>query len=192
MPTRTRRPATTTVADAALVERCLAGDGAAWGLLVERHGPLVWAVARRLGLSRADAEDVFQNTWTIALEELARVRERDRVAAWIGRVARHQAMRVRRGYGIARRAHPHVAREDLDDTLPDEELARLEERGRVAAALGRLGGRCADLLRALYHQTPRPAYTEIAARLDMRIGSIGPTRARCLEKLEKELDGGAA
>jgi len=188
MRMKTSRSTPSTATDGALVGSCLEGDGSAWAALVERHGPLVWAVAHRMGLSRADAEEVFQNTWTIALEELSRVRERERVGAWIGRVARHQSMRVRRGYGIARRAHEHVAREDVDATLPDEELTRLEERGRVAAALGRIGERCARLLRTLYHESPRPAYAEIAERLGMRIGSIGPTRARCLQKLESELE----
>jgi RNA polymerase sigma factor (sigma-70 family) len=187
MPTKTSRTTSSAPSDGALVALCLDGDGTAWSTLVERHGPLVWAVAHRMRLSRADAEEVFQNTWTIALEELSRVRQRERVGAWIGRVARHQSLRVRRGYGIARRAREHVAREDVDETLPEEELVRLEERGRVAVALERIGERCARLLRALYHEAPRPAYTEIAERLGMRIGSIGPTRARCLQKLEGEL-----
>jgi RNA polymerase sigma factor (sigma-70 family) len=175
--------------DAALVARCIEGDSAAWDALVDRHGPLVWAVAHKAGLSDADAADVFQNTWTIAVEELERVRNPDRVAAWIGRVARHQAMRVRRGYGIARKARARVAREDVDDRVPDEELAELEERGRVDTALRRIGERCARLLDALYFERPAPAYTALAERLGMRIGSIGPTRARCLEKLRRELGG---
>jgi RNA polymerase sigma factor (sigma-70 family) len=175
--------------DALLVARCLDGDGAAWTELVERHGALVWAVASRARLERADAEDVFQATWTIALEELSRIREPERFAAWIARVARHQTMRVRRGYGIARRAHERVAA-DLDETrVPDDELERLEERGRVTRALTRLGARCRDLLQLLYYADPRPAYEVVSERLGMRIGSIGPTRARCLQKLERELGG---
>ena len=177
--------------DADLVTRCLEGDGAAWSLLVERHGPLVWAVASRMGLTRADAEDVFQATWTIALEELSRVRDRARFAAWLGRVARHQSLRVRRGYGIARRAHERIAEDTDDVTLPDDELETLEQRALVGRALSRIGERCAALLRLLYYADPRPAYEDIAERLGMRIGSIGPTRARCLRKLESELGGGS-
>jgi RNA polymerase sigma factor (sigma-70 family) len=173
--------------DAALVLRCRGGDGRAWTVLVDRFGPTVWAVARRAKLEGDDAADVFQNTWRVAVEELQRLREPAAFGAWIARVARHQTMRVRRGYGIARKSLPHVAREDVDDALPDETLTRLEERRRVASAVERIGRRCAELLRALYYEDPQPAYADVATRLGMRIGSIGPTRARCLEKLEKEL-----
>lgn len=175
--------------DADLVERCLDGDGAAWAELVDRHGGLVWSVALRLGLERTDAEDVFQATWTIALEELSRLRDRSRLPAWIARIARHQTMRVRRGYGIARRAHERVAESVEEATLPDDELEVLEERARVTRALARIGDRCRELLQLLYYADPRPAYDAIAAQLGMRIGSIGPTRARCLQKLESELGG---
>jgi RNA polymerase sigma factor (sigma-70 family) len=178
--------------DATLVAACLGGDGRAWTALVERFGPVVWAVARRTKLDGDDAADVFQNTWRVAVEELPRLREPAAFGGWIARIARHQTMRVRRGYGIARRSLPHVAREDVDETAPDADLAALEERRKVTSAVGRIGAKCRDLLHALYFDDPPPAYTEVAKRLGMRIGSIGPTRARCLEKLEKELADGAA
>jgi len=170
-----------------LVADCLAGDGAAWKALLAEFGSLVWAVARRAGLSDADAADVFQNTWTVALEELPRLRDPSRFAGWIARITRHQAMRVRRGYGIARRAHERVAREDVDVNLPEAELQEMETRHRVKAALEHVGERCAELLGLLYYEQPTPAYAVIADRLGMRIGSIGPTRARCLESLRKQL-----
>jgi RNA polymerase sigma factor (sigma-70 family) len=173
--------------DAALVSLCLDGDAMAWETLVERHGPLVWAVARKALLSPEDAADVFQNTWTAALEGLDSVRDPSRFPAWLGRVARHQCMRVRRGYGIARRARDRVARDAVDTNLPDEEVASLELRHGVALALEKIGERCARLLRALYYDSPRPAYAKIAERFGMRIGSIGPTRARCLKSLEERL-----
>jgi RNA polymerase sigma factor (sigma-70 family) len=173
--------------DTALVARCLGGDGDAWAALVDRHGPLVWAVAKRLGLGHEDSLDVFQNTWSTALEELSRLRDAKAFPAWIGRVARHQAMRVRRGYGIARRHAPNLAREDLDETLPDEALSALEDRSRVRVALSRIGERCRELLSLLYEADPSPSYEEIGRRLAMRIGSIGPTRARCLAKLMDEI-----
>jgi RNA polymerase sigma factor (sigma-70 family) len=178
--------------DATLVTRCLDGDGRAWTLLVERYGPVVWALARRADLSPDDEAEVFQNTWRVAVEELSKLRERAAFAGWIAQITRHQAMRLRRGYGIARRSLPHVAKEDIDERHPDESLVELETRRAVGSAVERIGRRCADLLRALYYEEPPPAYTEIASRLGMRIGSIGPTRARCLEKLQKELGDGAA
>jgi RNA polymerase sigma factor (sigma-70 family) len=173
--------------DARLVARSLNGDDRAWQSLVERHGPVIWAVANRAGLTPDDAADVFQNTWTIAVTDLSRIRDPGRFGAWIARVARHQCMRVRRGYGIARRSYEHVAREDAVFELPDEELSRIEDRGRVARALAKIGERCLKLLKALYYQRPKPSYKSISERFEMSIGSIGPTRARCLEKLEARL-----
>lgn len=178
--------------DATLVTRCLDGESRAWTLLVERYGPVVWGLARRSGLSADDEAEVFQNTWRVAVEDLANLRERAAFAGWIVQIARHQSLRVRRGYGIARRAMPHVAREDLDERQPDESILEIERRRKVGSAVERVGEKCADLLRALYYEEPPPAYTEIAKRLGMRIGSIGPTRARCLEKLQKELGDEAA
>lgn len=180
---------TVPAADASLVARCLEGDEAAWESLLARHGPVVWAVASRLDLSRDDAADVFQSTWRIALEEIGTVRDPAAFGGWIARVARHQAMRVRRGYGIARKSREKVAREDVDLSLPDEDLERLETRRRVREALGRIGERCARLLTALYFDDPVPSYDEIARRFSMRIGSIGPTRARCLAKMLGEMGG---
>jgi len=184
-----RGVAADTTTDAALVARCLDGEGRAWTALIDRHGRIVWSVLLRAGLSEADAQDGFQNTWTIALEELHRLRDAERVGAWIARIARHQAMRIRRRYGIARKAHPHVAREDVDLHVPDEDLQELERRDRVHAALERLGDPCAALLRLLYLTDPKPAYEGVAEELGMRIGSIGPTRARCLSKLRERLEG---
>jgi RNA polymerase sigma factor (sigma-70 family) len=178
--------------DATLVTRCVHGDGAAWSALVDRYGPVVWAIARRARLDGDDEADVFQNTWRVAVEELPRLREPAAFAGWITQIARHQTLRMRRGYGIARASMPHVAREDVDESRPDASIVEVEERHKVAEAVSRIGAKCAELLRALYYEEPPPAYTEVAKRLGMRIGSIGPTRARCLEKLEKELGDGAA
>ena len=182
----------TDAADATLVTRCLDGDRRAWTLLVERYGPVVWALARRADLSPDDEAEVFQNTWRVAVEEISKLRERAAFAGWIAQITRHQAMRLRRGSGIARRSLPHLARQDIDERAPDESLLQIEARREVGSAVERIGRRCAELLRALYYEEPPPAYTEIASRLGMRIGSIGPTRARCLEKLQKELGDGAA
>ena len=176
------------VSDPELVARCLGGDADAWEMLVERHASLVWAVARRAGLSPEDAADVFQNSWRVALEELPRLRDTALFGHWLGRVARHQCMRVRRGYGIARRARDRIAQGDVGERHPHEGIEALEERAKVAQAMERIGERCAELLRLLYYADPTPGYAEVAERLGMRIGSIGPTRARCLGKLQKELE----
>lgn len=179
--------ASATEDDAALVARCLDDDEDAWNLLVARHGPLAWAVIRRAGLSHDDASDAYQTTWLAALEQLPRLRDPARFPAWIARTAHLQALRVRRGYGISRRVLARIPLREADDRVPEDEIAAFEDRSRVTAALREVGERCAALLAALYFERPAPAYRDISARLSMPIGSIGPTRARCLERLAKRL-----
>lgn len=190
--------------DAALVARCLdgrgngdgngRGDEDAWAELVARHGPVAWAAIRRAGLSGDDAADVYQTAWLAALESLPRLRHRERFGGWIARTAQLQAIRLRRTYGITRRVLGRIEPAEFDEAEPHEDLSRLEQRARMTRALARVGERCETLLRVLYFEDPSPAYTDIAKRMGMPIGSIGPTRARCLEKLERILgaeEGGA-
>ena len=173
--------------DSVLVARCMDGDEEAWAALVRRHGPMVWTIARRAGLCEDDAADVYQTTWRIAVESLARVREPSRFPAWIARTAHFQTMRAVRSMCATRRTLERIEPRETDDGLPEAEIAALEHRRMVGEALERIGARCAELLKALYFDDPTPAYADIARRLDMRIGSIGPTRARCLARLKDEL-----
>lgn len=185
--------------DATLVLRCLdaarggdrVGGEGAWSELVRRHGPLAWAVIRRAGVDGADAADVYQTAWLAALQSLPRLRDPSRFAPWLARTAHLQAVRLRRTYGITRRVLSRVDAREEDDRAPDEDIERFETRGAVAAALSRVGARCESLLRALYYEDPPPAYADLARRLGMPVGSIGPTRARCLEKLDKLMGGGS-
>ena len=188
---RTQTPTAARDSDAELVARCLDGDEAAWHALVDRHSPLVVAVARRAGLNETDADDVHQTVWRAAVEGLGTIRDPHSFPRWIARTTHFQSMRLLRGYAVARRAAPHVARADIDDVLPVDIVEQLELRRRVQDALGRLGGRCESLLRALYSEGDDSSYAEIGRRLGMPIGSIGPTRARCLNKLEQLLEGGS-
>lgn len=174
-------------ADAALVARCMDGDQDAWAALVRRHGPLVWTMARRAGLSEEDAADLYQTVWRIAVESLPRLRDAERFAAWIARTAHFQTARAVRTLCATRRALGRLEPPEEADVPPDGDLERLEDRRLVAEAMERVGERCARLLCALYYEDPTPAYAEIARRLDMRVGSIGPTRARCLARLKDAL-----
>lgn len=196
---RTGSPDADPTDDATLVLRCLdagrggdraAGEGA-WAELVRRHGPLAWAVIRRAGVDGADAADVYQTAWLAALQALPKLRDPARFASWLARTAHLQAIRLRRTYGITRRVLSRIDPREEDDRAPAEDIEKLETRNAVAAALARVGARCESLLRALYYEDPPPAYTDLAQRLGMPVGSIGPTRARCLEKLDRLMGGGS-
>jgi RNA polymerase sigma factor (sigma-70 family) len=181
------RVAAPTGGDDALVVRCMDGDEAAWAALVRLHGPVVWAVARRAGLAEDDAADVFQTVWRIAVESLPRLRDRERFGAWLAQTAHFQSMRALRSLCATRRTLERLEPPEADERAPEEDLARLERRRVVGDAMAGIGDRCARLLRALYYDEPSPSYVDIAKRLDMRVGSIGPTRARCLARLKERL-----
>jgi RNA polymerase sigma factor (sigma-70 family) len=171
---------------AELVAAAAEGDQVAWDGLVDRFNGLVWSVARAHRLSPVDAADVVQTTWLRLVEHLGRLQEPERVGAWLATTARRECLRVLR----------HSARQVVTEELPEQvsteppDAALLaEERDRALwQAFGGLSERCQTLLRILVAEPP-PSYDEVSAALDMPIGSIGPTRQRCLERLRGLAEG---
>jgi RNA polymerase sigma factor (sigma-70 family) len=174
-------------AAADLVRAAGAGDRAAWDELVARYSGLVWAVTRGHRLQDDDAGDVFQTTWLRLVEQLGRIREPERVGAWLATTARRECLRV-----LRRSGREAVSGSELLDAVPDDAppvddgLLRDERERAVWCSLQRATPRCQRLLRVLVADPP-PSYTEVAQALDMPIGSIGPTRRRCLEHLRRQL-----
>jgi RNA polymerase sigma factor (sigma-70 family) len=157
----------------------------------------VWAVARAHRLSNADAADVYQTTWLRLAEHIRRIDHPDRVGAWLATAARRECLQSLRAAG---RILPTDDMDRLDRTPatgnPTEETVLAAEQEREDAdraalvwrALDRLSGRCRELLRVLM-ASPPPSYAEVAAGLGLPLGSIGPTRARCLQRLREEVAG---
>jgi RNA polymerase sigma factor (sigma-70 family) len=169
---------------AQLVRAAADGDSASWDRLVERYTALVWSVVRAHRLSGADAADAVQTTWLRAVEHLDRLREPERMGAWLATTARHESLRAIR---LASRQIPtdfELGAEPADDVPMDTHLLEHERDRALWAALGRLSERCRLLLRMLIAE-PAISYEEIGAALEMPIGSIGPTRGRCLERLRE-------
>jgi len=167
-----------------LVRAAAGGDEAAWNALVDRFSSLVWATARAHRLSRDDAADVAQTTWLRLVEHLDRIREPERLGAWLATTARHESLRVIRRGG---REQP-TDQSDLFEAPADDAVERLLVDPDRDAALWRgfaaLSERCKSLLRLLVSDE-EPSYDEIGAALGMPVGAIGPTRGRCLEKLRR-------
>jgi RNA polymerase sigma factor (sigma-70 family) len=160
-----------------------AGDQAAWDELVTRFSSLLWAIARGHRLDTATAADVVQAVWLRLVEHLDDLREPAALPGWLSTTARRECLRVLRVQG---RAEPTDG-EDLTTVASDEPAVDTgilaEERDRALwAAFARLGERCRRLLRVLMAD-PAPSYDEVSRALDMPIGSIGPTRGRCLDRL---------
>ena len=170
-----------------LVHRARGGDQAAWETIVERFSGLVWATARAHRLSAAEAADVTQYAWLRLVENLDRIEDPERLGAWLATTARRECLRtISRG----RREQPTDEQWMWDVPAPDTPDAALMARERdaeLSAALASIDVRCQALLRMLSAPEP-PSYDEIGAALDMPIGAIGPTRARCLDKLRRSLE----
>jgi len=171
-----------------LVSAAASGDASAWRELVDRYEGLVWSVARAHRLGPADAADVSQTTWLRLVENLGRLREPEHVGGWLATTARHECLRVIRRHGrevLDGDVEPTPDR-SAEDISPESAVLADERRVLLWRALGRLSLRCQTLLRSLA-AAPEGGYAEISAALGMPIGSIGPTRARCLERLRREL-----
>ena len=184
-PPRTSVPTDDPVA--ALARRAAAGDRGALDELVTEFEGLLWAIARGHRLSHADAADVAQTAWLRLLENLHRLEDPGRVGAWLATTARRECLRKLRASSreIPNDEPPEPASESA---AIDEPLLEAERDATLWAAFGRLPTRDQALLRMLVAE-PQPSYEEIGAALDMPIGSIGPTRARALGRLRRELEG---
>lgn len=166
-----------------LVRAARDGSREAWAAIVDRFSPLVMAVARRYRLSPPDVDDVYQVVWLRLAEHLDRLRDPDRVAGWLATTTRNEALRVARR--AQREAHADLEIIAADDTPTDDLLSSNEIRVAVAAAFATLGERCRQLLS--YLLVKELHYEEVSRRLGMPVGSIGPTRQRCLQRLRSLL-----
>jgi RNA polymerase sigma factor (sigma-70 family) len=182
------------LSDEALVLACQRGDEAAWETLVERFQRLIYTIARRAGLDEDAATDVFQNVFASLVERLDRIEQPARIQAWLVTTAKRETWRA-----VSERKQSRAAatneegEEDALDRLPDQSLLpdqlllELEKQHNLRTAVGSLDERCSRLLTLLFYRAEPPAYAEVAAALGISEGSIGPTRARCLQKLLRTL-----
>lgn len=170
--------------DATLIAGCLAGDSRCWHALIERYARLVESVPRRYRFTSADCEDVAQSVFIKLYQNLDKLREQAKLSSWLITTAHRESWRV------GRKSNRYTQlNEDFHSLAePDpEDMDQWERQHLVNEGLKSLGGRCEPLLRALFYSTGDVSYELIAKDLGVPIGSIGPTRARCLQKLERIL-----
>lgn len=167
-----------------LITAANAGDQAAWEALVNRFTGLVWATARAHRLPPAEAADVAQTTWLRLVENLDRINDPERLGAWLATTARRECLRQIRLRGRELPTGEDTLFEAPSDDRVEQRLITRERNVALRKAFGRISERCQALLRLLAAVDP-PSYEEIGAALEMPIGAIGPTRARCLEHLRR-------
>ena len=175
--------------DWALIEACRVGDDGAWETMIDRYQRWVYFVPRRYGLSEADAADIVQGTFITMMNSIKSFHEESNVKAWLGTVAKRQTW-------------VHLKKQDRESVHQEEDVGdslllmgraerphnALDTADWLYDALQRMDEKCRKLILVLYFEPEKMQYEEIAERFGMRVGSIGPTRARCLKKLKSFLE----
>jgi len=164
------------------------GDKQAWDALVERYAPLIWSICRRYRLSSADADDVGQRVWLQLVSQLDKVRDPAALPGWLATTTWRECVKIRR----ATRSSQALGRVLDAGHIPDQQtrmaehvLLAAERHAALCEAFARLPPCCQRLIAVLIEDPPVP-YAQISARLGIPVGSIGPSRSRCLEKLRRD------
>lgn len=173
-----------------LLERCRQGDEQAWSILLDRYGGYVYGVARKAGLDAEDCKDVYISTFASLHRSLSEIRAVRALSSWLAQTAYRESQRIRRA------SSRYDSAVDLDlnldelvraeDASAEEEVLRAEKFTKLIEVLNGMESKCRNLLKALY-LSEDVSYADLATSLGLPIGSIGPTRARCIEKLRKLL-----
>ncbi len=193
--------------NAVLIDQCLHGQQAAWQELIKRYANLVHSVPVRYGLSPMEVDDIGQEVFLILAQSLHQIDDPERLPAWLMTTTRRVTWRA---IQKRRREQPGNAAEFteefhteensgtgatsgqlLSSSMPtmQEVLQEWIHQEALQAGMERLEDRCRQLLSMLFLDPEEPSYDEISARLEMPLGSIGPTRNRCLRKLRDILAG---
>ena len=167
-----------------LVRRARLGDQQAWEGLVERLTPALRATARSYRLNAADVDDAVQSAWAAAVRHIDRIREPEAIAGWMLVTVRREALRILRAHQGEIPVAELPERMTPDEPLPVNGLLESERGEALRAAVESLPVRQRTLMHALIHQ-PEPSYDELAKRLSIPVGSIGPTRQRALVRLRR-------
>ena len=175
--------------DARIVKACLAGDEAAWSMLIDKYKALIYSIPVKYGLSPQEAADVFQATCTELLVRLPELREPRALPKWLMQVAHHESYRWKR------QSQRMVSRDD-EESLPEPAIPAIaeslvqqtQEEQMLREAMATLTPQCRRLVELLFFESPSRPYTEVASELGLAVGSIGFTRQKCLERLRGQLE----
>jgi RNA polymerase sigma factor (sigma-70 family) len=185
LPFQRYDPSLDDVTHGELLERASGGERAAWDALVDRFSQMVWSVARGFRLDEATAHDVSQTVWLRLIENVDQIRDPERLPGWLVTTCRREALRVLKR---SERSVPSDFEFDIEDDAPslEELLVEDEETREVMSAFRELDDDCQLLLRLLTVE-PALTYEEIAEATNRPVGSLGPTRGRCVEKLKSAI-----
>lgn len=181
---------TNKLTDQQLLEMCRQGQQEAWQQVLTRYERLIFSIPLNYGLTRADAADIAQLTFTTLVEHLDRLRPDSNLGGWLATVARRHAL-----HHLRKHKREFLGKEEdvaeshfLLNTPGSDATAHWEKVDWLNQGLDLLDERCRELLLLLYFAGEQPAYEEVAGHLGLRVGSIGPIRGRCLDRLRVILE----
>jgi RNA polymerase sigma factor (sigma-70 family) len=173
--------------DEALVKECLTGNQDAWNTLLQKYRNLIYSIPLKYGLSRDDANDIFQQVCIQLLRYLGELRDFKSLPAWLitvtTRLCSDWIIKERRFEA----AHGHTDWVTTAD-MPQQLLRELEQEQVFREEMARLKPRCRELLHMLFFETPALPYATVAKKMGLAAGSIGFTRLRCLQRLRRQLE----
>jgi RNA polymerase sigma factor (sigma-70 family) len=171
---------------AALVDDAARGDQVAWDEIVERYAPLVWSICHRYRLSDSDIEEVGQTVWTGLVGQLGNLREPAALPGWLATTTRRECLRTLRENPrfVFMETEPDDQFRPADETAIEQAILSTERNAALTEALAGLPEGDQQLLSLLLAEPPL-SYPEISARLGIPVGSIGPRRGRCLNRLRR-------
>ena len=183
--------------DHKLIEACLKGEQSAWEMLIRRYQRMIYSVPIRIGFSPVDAADIFQSVCVKLFERLGTLRDHDRISSWLITTTSRECWRLAasRKRETQSRGYDDDSESDLlnrlasEEPLADQKRITFERQQIVREAIAALSERCRSLVTMLFYQKDELSYSDIANRLKIPSNSLGPTRARCLQKLKKLLEG---
>lgn len=180
--------------DEELIAECRNENPAAWEELVRRYRRLIFTIPRRAGLNEDDSADIFQQVFSLLIQNLHRIKQPSQIQAWLVTTARRETIHF-----LKKQKRQLISNNDEENEsevlyvpdknlLADEVLLNLEAQNKVRNAVESIDEKCRKLLEMLFYWQNPPPYSEIADKLGISEGSIGPTRARCLEKVLKKIN----
>lgn len=173
-------------ADERLVRECLDGNEQAWSALIEKYKKLIYSIPVKWELPREEANDIFQSVCVDLYTELPSLREPKALPKWLMQTTLHKCAKYRRQQ--ARFSDEEIAEESaIGAPKADAILEEVQEEQILRDSIAAVAGRCAEMIRMLFFETPARPYSEVAEELGLAVGSIGFIRGRCLDRLKKQL-----
>jgi RNA polymerase sigma factor (sigma-70 family) len=171
-----------------LIQACRQGDELAWRQIVDQYKRLVYSIPLNYGLGEHDAADIFQLTFMMLMQSLDSLHKESHLGGWLATVARRNTWRT-----LNRSRRENISYDGIEETFPLADEAGENERERwellnwLFDGLSRLDETCRTLLLALYFDPAQLSYQQVASRLGLAVGSIGPMRGNCLRRLREIL-----